>query len=569
MKTYFRSHSVTASSKRLCSLLKIIFLTLIVVLLGAEVVCAQTTTWVSKDSDGNERNGPNRFPSISVDGRYVVFESGSNDLVPDDTNGYEDIFVHDRETRETTRINLNTEGNQANSQTFNPSISADSRYVAFWSLADNLVPDDTNDWEGFVHDRETGLTNRVCVASSGEQGNNGCGAPFISANGRHVAFGSFSDNLVPGDTNGLFDTFVHDLETGETTRVSIDSDGKQADGGGYRVSISADGRNVVFESPFSNLVPDDTNEVEDIFVHDRESGKTTRVSVDSYGNEANGSSEIYWTHAVSADGRYVAFESIADNLVPNDTNGVEDIFVHDRETGETTRVSVDSDGVQANGYSGYQASISANGRQVTFWSSADNLVPDDMNGLEDIFVHDRETGKTIRVSVDSDGNEANGGSIEPSISPDGSYVAFASWGDNLVPEDTSNVVGWEIYVHGPLMAGALEVTIDIAPNRDLNRLKPEHGCLAVAILTEVAFDVNQINPESARFGSNEAEAIRYRSVDVDRDGDLDLVLDFNTVETGIACGDAEATLIGETIAGQSFTGTDSIKTIGCIHKKHY
>jgi len=437
----------------------VLFLTLMWLVLGAGDIMAQTTTWVSKDSSGNEGDRANRFPSISANGRYTAFESDSTNLVPDDTNGWEDIFVHHRETGVTTRVNVDSNGNQANSQTLNPSLSADGRYVTFWSLADNLVPNDTNmHWDAFVHDRETGATARVCISSSGEQGNSGCGTPFISADGRYVAFGSFSDNLVTGDTNELFDTFIHDRETGETTRVSVDSEGNQADGGGYRVSVSADGRFVVFESPFNNLVPDDTNGVEDIFVRDRDTGETTRVSVDSDGNEANGASEIYWAHAVSVDGRYVAFESAADNLVPNDTNGVEDIFVHDRETGATTRVSVDSDGNQANGYSGERTSISATGRYVAFWSGATNLVPNDTNGLDDVFVHDRETGETIRVSVTSEGNEANGGSIEPSISPDGRYVAFASWGDNLVPEDTSNVDTWEIYAHGPLTAETVDLS---------------------------------------------------------------------------------------------------------------
>ena len=256
----------------------------------------------------------------------------------------------------------------------------------------------------FVYDRQTRQTTRVSVASDGTQGNNGSGRLALSADGRYVAFVSLATNLVSGDTNGVMDTFVHDRQTGQTTRVSVASDGMQGNADSGFPSISADGRYVAFWSYASNLVSGDTNLVMDTFVHDRQTGQTTRVSVASDGTQANdwGGNDF-----ISADGRYVGLTYIASNLVSGDTNGTWDAFVHDRQTAQTTRISVASDGTQGDDRSG-GSSISADGRYVGFTSSASNLVTGDTNGTWDACVHDRQTGQTIRVSVDSNGIQGNG-----------------------------------------------------------------------------------------------------------------------------------------------------------------
>ena len=396
-------------------------------------------TRISIASDGAQGNNDSWMASISADGRCVAFESAASNLVPGDTNGCRDIFVHDRHTGTTTRVSVASDGAQSNGPSSLPSISADGRFVAFSSWSSNLVPDDTNGCgDVFVHDRETRVTTRVSVASDGTQGNGHSSYPSISADGRFVVFWSEASNLVPDDTNGCGDVFVHDRETRGTTRVSVASDGTKGNGEAKRGAISVDGRFVVFSSEASNLVPDDTNGWPDVFVHNRETGGTTRVSVASNGTQGNGAS---WGGSISADNRFVVFGSSASNLVSSDTNGVDDVFVHDRLTGTTTRVSLASDGIQGNGNSwGNWRCMSADGRFVAFRSWSSNLVPDDTNGCADVFVHDRLTGVTTRVSVASDGTQGSGESLAPSVSGDGRFVAFQSRASNLVPDDTNGAV---------------------------------------------------------------------------------------------------------------------------------
>ena len=400
---------------------------------------AATTELVSVSSTGEQGDGME--PDISAGGRYVAFTAISPNLVPGDTNYQFDVLVHDRQTGATERVSVSSTGEEGNGWSYLASISADGRYVAFGSWASNLVPEDTNGTSDiFVHDRETGETERVSVSSAGQDADGASSAPAISADGRYVAFHSDAANLVPGDTNGVMDIFVHDRETGETERVSVSSAGQEADGASSGPAISADGRYVAFHSDAANLVPGDTNDVTDIFVHDMETGETERVSVSSAGQEADGASS---GPAISADGRYVAFGSWASGLVPGDTNGSADIFVHDRDTGETERVSVSSTGQEGNGdstgpYGGWPV-VSADGRYVAFWSEASNLVAGDTNGSRDIFLHDRAAGMTERVSVSSTGQEGNGHSTAPAISADGRYVAFESAASGLVPGTSGGV----------------------------------------------------------------------------------------------------------------------------------
>ena len=440
------------------------FFSIAVALLGATAIPAagQGTTRVSVDSAGAEGNGESHEPAISPDGRFVAFYSSASNLVPGDTNGVDDVFVHVRRTGETSRVSVDSANAQGNGGSYiSPisSISTDGRFMTFWSYSSNLVPGDGNGVvDIFVRDRETGATSRVSVDSAGAEGNGDCGRSSISSNGRFVAFHSAASNLAPGDTNNLTDVFVHDRETGATSRVSVDSSGAGGNTFGYFSAISSNGRFVVFESSSSNLVPGDTNGTNDIFVHDLRTGLTSRVSVDSAGVEGNGFSSY---SAISSNGRFVAFNSSASNLVPGDTNDDSDVFVHDRRTGATSRVSIDSAGAEAIG-SSTGPSISPNGRFISFHSGASNLVPNDANGSDDVFVHDRWTGETSRVSVDSAGAEGNGNSRGASMSSLGHFIAFDSDASNLAPGDTNGKT--DIFVRdrsacdeGRVNAGAGEI----------------------------------------------------------------------------------------------------------------
>jgi Tol biopolymer transport system component len=348
-----------------------------------------TTERVSVDSGGAQGNGGSYAPAISADGRYVAFDGSATNLVPGDTNGFSDVFLRDRQSGTTERVSISSGGVQGNGYSYFPSISADGRYVAFESSATNLVAGDTNAFvDVFVRDRLSGTTERVSISSGGVQGNGGSDAPSISADSRYVAFQSYANNLVLGDTNGFVDVFVRDRQSGTTERVSVDSFGAQGNDHSYVPSISADDLYVAFHSYATNLVPGDTNGFADVFVHNRLSFWTERASVSPAGVQGNGNSSY---PSISADGRHVAFASTATNLVPGDTNGVEDAFIRDRLNSTTERVSVSSAGAQGNGDSGdYGPSISTDGRYVAFESAAAFLVPGDTNGVKDVFIRDRD-----------------------------------------------------------------------------------------------------------------------------------------------------------------------------------
>lgn len=401
-----------------------------------------TTTRVSVSSNGTPGNDRSYSPAISNDGRYIAFESLSSNLVSGDTNNSSDIFLYDSQTGITRRVSLANNGDQGNSYSGAPDTSNNGRYTAFESSSNNLVSGDTNNTSDiFVHDRNTGATTRVSISSNGNQGNGESFNLNISSNGRYVAFESLSSNLVPGDTNNTSDIFVHDRNTRTTSRVSVASNGNQGNNGGSFPSISDSGSYVAFQSWSDNLVPEDSNSLPDIFLHNRNTGTTTRVSVASDGTQGNG-----WSYypSISGDSRYVAFESWSSNLVPGDTNNTSDVFVYDRISKTTTRVSVSNNAIQGNGGS-YKPSISKDGRYVTFSSEANNLVPGDTNNQPDIFVRDLASGTTTRISVSSNGTQGNNWSYNPSISGDGTYVAFESTADNLV--SGNNLYGTDVFVH--------------------------------------------------------------------------------------------------------------------------
>lgn len=408
-----------------------------VVAFGDSSALPQITTRISVATGGAQGNADSRNPSISADGRFVAFESYASNLVAGDTNNSADVFVHDRQTGETTRVSVTSGGTQGNRDSLDPSLSGDGRIVAFVSSASNLVAGDTNNYDDvFVHDRQTGQTTSLSVAIGGAQATGASLNPTISPDGRFVAFESTAYNLVPGDTNGWTDIFVRDRQTGQTTRVNVATGGAQANGPSHSSSIpiSADGRFVAFASNAFNLVAEDTNgSTQDVFVRDLQLGQTALVSISTGGEQGNGYSDA---PSISADGRWVVFSS-ASSLVAGDTNGSQrDVFARDRQTEQTTLVSVATGGGQGISHS-KDPSLTADGRMVVF-SSASRLDAGDNNGQWDIFAHDRHTEHTALVSVATGGAQGNRGSHFPSISANGRFVAFESFASNLVAGDTND-----------------------------------------------------------------------------------------------------------------------------------
>jgi Tol biopolymer transport system component len=402
----------------------------------------QATTRVSVDSSGAEGDGGAWTASISADGRFVAFNSTSRHLVAGDGNDRSDVFVHDRLLGTTERVSVDSNGVEGDSDSYGPSISADGRFVAFTSIATNLVGNDGNGYpDVFVRDRASGTTERISVDPAGGDGDLGSSRSSISADGNYVAFESFASNLVAGDANHWPDVFVRDRAAGTSRIVSVDSAGAQGDGYSWSASISADGLVVAFESQARNLVAGETNTHWDVFVHDVTTGITERVSSSSSGGESDAECR---RPSISGDGRFVAFHADASNLVSNDSNDATDVFVRDRANATTERASEGPDGLEANGAS-LGASISADGAAVAFQSYASNLLVADTNGKSDVFVRDRATGVVQRVSVDSAGADGDDDSEAPSISADGWLAAFGSYARNLVANDGNSDA--DIFVH--------------------------------------------------------------------------------------------------------------------------
>jgi hypothetical protein len=372
--------------------------------------------------------------STSFYGRYVAFQSAPTPLSSDT-----DIFVHDRQSGNTELISIGWTGGIANEESRDASISADGRYVAFSSGATNLVIDDVNGWmDIFVRDRQLGITELVSVNNLGEQADAASQTPFISGNGRYVAFVSAATNLVPDDTNGVSDIFVYDRDLDQIERVSVNDLGVEGNLASDDVSISYDGRFVAFNSDATNLVAGATGRT---YVYDRLNGTIENIPFSS--------GQAY----ISGNGRYVAFR--ASHFDMGIGNSALDIYVYDRETQNTGIASLNDD-VAA--YS-QDPSISYNGRFVMFWSTSTTLVPDYAGTGQDIYLHDMETGTTRLVSANLDGTFGNDISRYGTVSYSGFNIAFNSGANNLVSGDTNGVSDVFLYT-----LNELPTNINLSPS---------------------------------------------------------------------------------------------------------
>ena len=398
---------------------------------------APTTLRVSTSSSGREANDGSGASSISANGLVVTFESYASNLVQGDRNGGSDVFVRNLSTGQIKRISNNaTEAARGEGIISTPSISATGRYIAYSSVAREVADDRNGLYDIYVYDQQTAKRKRVSLSTIGVASNDHCFYPKISANGRYVVFESYASNLIPNDTNGVKDVFLRDLVTNVTKRLSQGINGAEANADSSAASISADGRFVAFQSDANDIVVGDTNSFPEVFVHDVVNGVAERIAVSNAGLDVNG---VSLSPSISGDGRYVAFMSNATNLVTGDTNGSFDIFAYDRLNRVTKRVSVNSEGFESGIFSGsFSPNISADGRYIGFVSTADNLVSGDTNGVFDAFVHDQQTGMTQRLSVNNDGGEGDFDSLAPSLSADGHSVAYTSAATNLVVGDLNN-----------------------------------------------------------------------------------------------------------------------------------
>lgn len=422
---------------------------------------------ISSNRRGVTGEGPSQGPAISADGRFVAFLSDAIDLLPlNDRNGVRDVFLRDRAADQTVLISRARDGSEANGPSHpaglaSPAISADGCLVAFSSRASNLIENDGNGIEDiFVRDRCAERTERVSVGFDGGDPNGSSRDPDISSDGRYVVFQSLASNLVEGDTNGFSDIFVYDRDTGTTRRVSIaDGTGEQGNGGSVIPAISGDGQVVAFESVATNLTGNADGK-RHIFLHEIETGRTVLVSANASGTPGNLPS---FGPDLDFDGSVVAFKSDASNLVPGDTNGVADTFVLDRDQMVIERVSVDDFGNQARSLSAHP-SVSADGRWVVFPSSDDFLDPGDGNRQMDVFVVDRlgfAGNRIARVSVERFGQaEVGVPEVPPAISANGKWIAFVTASARFAPPETDQNNEFDVFVACNPLNGPCECLAD-------------------------------------------------------------------------------------------------------------
>jgi len=400
---------------------------------------------ISAAPDGSAGNGPSLFPSVSADGRYVAFRSEATNITADDPDSIRDIYVRDLQTGVVTLVSRASggAGTKGNRDSYNPRISANGRYVVFRSNATNLVPEDTDTLEDiFVRDLQTNETILVSrgPSAAGLKGNAGSFNASISADGRRIAFRSEATNLSPDDTDAVPDIYVRDLNSNDTILVSRASGPTGAKGTGFSEFpiISGDGRRVAFRSESPNLIADDTDTIEDIYVRDLQTSETFLVSR-AAGAGAKGNARSTFV-SISNDGNLVAFDSQSSNLHPEDTLPDADVFLRDMVTGEVELISRAPGEFGAKAIPGSsEPSISADGRYVAFQSAATNLDPDDVDSTLDVYLRDRETYSTEALSPALE-NPYNR-SFEAQMAPGGSLIAYqadagtAGSGASVPPSD--------------------------------------------------------------------------------------------------------------------------------------
>ncbi len=390
---------------------------------------AEGTTWISLDKQGSPAafaSGAYGYsPALNEDGAKVAFESLGRLDIERDANGLSDVYIKDVEEGVLEIVSVASSGEPGNGRSYAPTMSADGSVVAFESLAGNLVEGDANHASDiYLRDLTDGETVRVSAPPGGGDSNGPSFRSAISSNGAFVVFCSGASNLAADDTNGVADLLIWERETVSLSRVEPPGATSTATDGCLRAAVSADASFIAFSSV--------TAGVSGVYLYDRAAGSTTAIT--PAGNGPSGTTGL----AISGDGGTVVFDSLADNLIGEDTNRSRDVFVYDRGSGSTTRASIRTSGSQLPGESGTSGvSVSADGNIIVFSSRPDGVVAGDSNGREDVFLRDIEAGRTLIASVNVFGQSANNSSYSPSTDADGSVVAFASLAANLVAGDSN------------------------------------------------------------------------------------------------------------------------------------
>jgi Tol biopolymer transport system component len=428
--------------------------------LGASALCGAggpTTTMLNVSSEGELPACDvgvfcySITPSISDDGRFVVFTSTVQNIVPGPhTSGaVGQLLLHDRHTCELVRLSQTSAGIPGNFPSTYPVISGDGSTVAFTFSGTNLVSApglNMGTAQVMVYHRLNNTMELISKSAGGVAGNGSCGAVTISEGGRYVCFQSDADNLIAGDTNGMPDIFVFDRQANVMRRVNVGPNGEQSTQPSRRPAISPNGRYVAFDSNTSNFSPISTGGFTQCYLVDRDTDNDgimdepratsiAMVSLTNAGLAANG--HAYWP-VPTPDGSAVVFNTSATNLVTGDTNGANDIFMRTLGSSTTTRVSVGPGGAQANAGSWFPMRFSADGRYMTFHSAAQGLIADATNGMTHIYRRDLTTGTNIIVSRNSDGDFADSSSEYAAISGNGEVVVYGSAGNNMIPGGSTN-----------------------------------------------------------------------------------------------------------------------------------
>ena len=442
---------------------------------------------ISIATTGNTGAGATVASDLSSKGVYVAFASEANNLVAGDTNGVSDVFVRNTLTGTTERVSISSAGVQANQLSDQAAISFDGRYVAFRSAATNLVGGDTNGFtDVFLRDLRNKTTIRVSVKNNGAVQTTGGNAshPSVSNDGTEVSFESESPNVVDFDLNNKPDAFVRNIPGGFTDITTVTSAELALNAGGANPSMTGDGRYVVFGSA-TTQVGVDTNGFDDIFLRDRVAGTTERVSMASNGDPSDGNSQF---PTVSSDGRYIAFQSIATDLTPalDAVNDI-DVFRRDRTAATTELVSVAQGGHPAN-TGGAGPSISWDGTKVAFASDSTNLVSDDTNKVSDTFIRNMTLQTTVRTSVTTDGGQLDKLSFGPVMSPDGTASSFAAFSNKGFNRDYNTT--FDLYVRGLQEIGPFGgvQSVPIQASLDFNGKQPS-AAEAAAVTAQLKYGI--------------------------------------------------------------------------------